>query len=86
MPKRSVPTVGDKVRAARNKKQLNQYQLAQQAGVRPELISRIETGKSDGSLASLHKIAPVLGLTLDDLAPSPATLAVAAAKRKGKTT
>ncbi len=81
MTKRSVPTVGDKVRAARVKKKMSQYELAQQAGVRPEVVSRIETGKSDGSLTSLHRIAPVLGLTLDELTSDSATTA----KKKGKT-
>ena len=71
MPKRAVVTVADKVRAARKKKGLSQLELAAEAGVRPEVVSRIETGKSAGSLASLHKIAPLLDLTLDDLAPRP---------------
>lgn len=69
MTKRATVTLGDQVRAARIKKGLTQYQLAQDAGLRPEVISRLENGKSGSSLASLHKLAPLLGLSLDDLAP-----------------
>lgn len=80
---RSVVTLGDKVRAARLKKNLSQYELAQQAGVRPEVVSRIETGKSSASLTSLHKIGPVLDLTLEELTKDQAAFH-AAGKRKGK--
>lgn len=82
MSKPRVATIGDKVRAARTKLGWSQYELAQQAGVRPEVISRIETGKSGASLASLHKICPKLGLSLDDLTSDPAQSG-AKSKRKG---
>jgi len=78
MPK--PPTVGDKVRSARVKKKLSQLELAHQAGVRPEVVSRIELGKSSGSLGSLYKIAPVLDMTLDDLLESPT---IRVKKKKG---
>ncbi|HEY3493811.1 MAG TPA: helix-turn-helix transcriptional regulator [Polyangiaceae bacterium] len=67
MTKRAIVTVGDKLRKARLDKNLSQYDVAQAAGVRPEVVCRIETGKSRGALASLYKIAPVVGLTLDEL-------------------
>lgn len=62
-----VVTLGDRVRSQREKLGLTQYQVAVRAGVRPEGISRIETGKSPASLVSLHKIAPVLGMSIDEL-------------------
>lgn len=67
MTKRAVVTLGDRLRKARMDKNMSQYDVAKAAGVRPEVISRLETGKSPGSLTSLHKIAPVLGLTIDEL-------------------
>ena len=80
MSKRPVVTLGDRLRAARLKAQKSQYQVAREAGVRPEVVSRIETGKSPGSLGSLHTIAPVVGLTIDDLTTDPTVIA----KPKGK--
>lgn len=67
MVRRAVVTLGDRIRAARLAKKMSQLALATAAGVRPEVVSRIETGQSAASLASLHKIAPVLGLSLDEL-------------------
>lgn len=67
MKKPAVVTVGDRVRAARNAKALSQLDLAQAAGLRPEVVSRLERGASAASLASLHKLAPILGVTLDEL-------------------
>lgn len=67
MSKRIVVTLGDRVKSRREKAGLTQYELAMKAGMRPEAVSRIETGKSPASLASLHKIAPVLGTTIDEL-------------------
>lgn len=67
MSKRSVVTLGDKVRSARKAKNLSQLELAQKAGVRPEVVSRIETGRSPASLGSLFKIAPIIDVTVDEL-------------------
>lgn len=83
MTKRAVVTIGDKLRAKRKKLELSQYEVARLAGLRPEVISRLETGKSDGSLGSLHKLAPVLGFTIDELLADQTT---AKAKPKGKKT
>lgn len=88
MKKPAVVTVGDRVRAARNAKALSQLDLATAAGLRPEVISRLERGTTASSLASLHKLAPVLGVTLDELlngkptAPVKAAPAAKPAKKK----
>lgn len=42
--------------------------LAEKAGVSPSLVSEIETGKKEGSIATLKALARALDLTLDDLA------------------
>lgn len=67
MTKRAPVTLGDKLKKARTAKNLSQYDVAKLAGVRPEVVNRIENGRSAGSLASLHRIAPVLGLSIDEL-------------------
>lgn len=67
MTKRAPITLGDKLRAKRLAMKKSQLEVAIEAGLRPEVISRLENGKSPGSLASLHKLAPVLGLSIDEL-------------------
>jgi len=84
MPKRAVVTLGDKVRAARIEKGLTQLELAQKAGVRPEVVSRIETDKSPGSLGTLYKLVPHLGLTIDELTPQTPNAAVKKTAKKVK--
>lgn len=84
MPKRAVVTLGDQVRDARVKKKLSQLELARLAGVRPEVVSRIETGKSPGSLESLYKIVPHIDLTLDALVKPNAAGKAATAREKKK--
>lgn len=67
MTKRAPVTLHDELRAARLRLKKTQYEIAIEAGVRPEVVSRLERGKSRASLASLHKLCPVLGLSLDEL-------------------
>lgn len=74
MSKRLVVTLGDKVRSRREGLGMSQYELAQKSGLRPEVVSRIETGKSGASLASLHKLAPILGLSIDELVRDQSTV------------
>lgn len=42
--------------------------LAEKAGVGQSYISEIETGKKDGSLKTVKKLADALGVSIDDLA------------------
>jgi ribosome-binding protein aMBF1 (putative translation factor) len=42
--------------------------LAEKAGIAPAYLSQVETGKRDGTVATLRKLADALGVTLDDLA------------------
>jgi transcriptional regulator with XRE-family HTH domain len=67
MSRNKPVTIGDRVRHAREKLGKTQLELANECGVRSETISRIERGRNDAALASLHKIAPALGMTLDEL-------------------
>jgi transcriptional regulator with XRE-family HTH domain len=41
--------------------------LAEQAGIAQPFLSQLETGKCDGTVETLRKIATVLTLTIDDL-------------------
>jgi mRNA interferase RelE/StbE len=47
---------------------LTQAALAEKAGVNRVSIAEIETGRKQGSVASLRALADALGVTLDDLA------------------
>lgn len=67
MSKRHAVTLGDRLRTARIKLKKTQFDVAKESGLRPEAVSRLENGKSGASLGSLHKLAPVLGLTLEEL-------------------
>lgn len=62
-----IITIGDKVRKARELAKLTQFELAVKAGVRQDTVSRLELGKGNASLPSLHKIAGALGVTIDSL-------------------
>lgn len=53
---------------ARNRKGLNQAELAHLAGVTPAAISQIENGLRVPTIPVLHKIARVLEVSLDYLA------------------
>jgi Predicted transcriptional regulators len=62
-----VIKIGDRVRKLRDGLGITQHELATRAGVTPQTISRIERNVNDASIASLHKIAPVLGTSIDEL-------------------
>lgn len=61
-------TLKKRISEARNRKGLNQAQLAESAGVTPAAISQIENGLRVPTLPVLHRIANVLGVSLDYLA------------------
>jgi len=46
---------------------LTQAALAEQAGVNRVTVAEIETGRKQGSVATLRALADALGVTLDDL-------------------
>lgn len=52
---------------ARNRKGINQAELAELAGVTPAAISQIEKGLRVPTIPVLHRIANVLGVSLDYL-------------------
>lgn len=57
------------LRVWREHRGLSASELAERAGLSQAFVSQIETGKREGSLASMSALARALGITLDDLAP-----------------
>lgn len=85
MTKRAVVTIGDRLRAKRLALNKSQYEVAVEAGLRPEVISRLENGRNKASLVSLHKLAPVLGFSIDEIIKDDGAVKTTTAKAvKGK--
>ncbi len=58
------------IRVWREHRGMTGRDLADAVGVRQSYISQIETGKREGSIDVLRRIAIALGITLDDLYPA----------------
>lgn len=57
-----------RVKVWREHRGLTSSRLAELAGIGQGFLSQIETGKRDGTVGTLRKIAAALNVTLDDLA------------------
>lgn len=66
-----VPMLGDRLRDLRQRNGLTLRQLAQQADVSPALLSQIENGSTDPSLATLRKLARVFDASIATLFADP---------------
>ena len=55
------------LRVYRSMRGLTQAALAEKAGVNRVTVAEIETGRKQGSVATLRALADALGVTLDDL-------------------
>ena len=55
------------LRVYRDLRGFTQSVLAQQAGVNRVTVAEIETGRKQGSVATLRRLADALGVSLDDL-------------------
>ena len=58
----------NRIRVWREHRGLTAKDLADKAGLAPAFLSQIETGKREGAVETLRKIAAALTVTLDDLA------------------
>ncbi len=58
------------IRVWRQHRGLSLRSLTEQAGTSSSALSDIETGKSEGRLSILRRIAEVLGVDLEDLVPA----------------
>lgn len=59
--------IGARLRRARQARGLSLRSVANSVGVSASLISQVETGKTDPSLATLTSLAGLLSLSIDDL-------------------
>src|SRR5215470_17960133 len=59
--------IGQKLRQARERKNMSVRGLARYVGVSPSLVSQIERGRVMPSVGTLYSIANELGLVVDDL-------------------
>lgn len=59
--------LGTRLRQARQSRSLSLRSVAQSLGVSPSLISQVETGKSQPSVATLYALANLLEVSADDL-------------------
>jgi len=55
------------IRVWRQHRGLSVKALAESAGIAPAYLSQIETGKRDGTLSTIKKIADALDVSVDDL-------------------
>jgi transcriptional regulator with XRE-family HTH domain/quercetin dioxygenase-like cupin family protein len=63
--------IGEKLRAARQRRQMSLRDLAGRAEVSASLLSQVETGKAYPSVRSIYAIAAALGLPVDYFFPEP---------------
>ncbi len=59
-----MTALGERIKALRLERELQQRQLAEKAGMTPSMISQIESGRLTPSLHTLGKIAGALGVTI----------------------
>jgi transcriptional regulator with XRE-family HTH domain len=59
-----MSALGDRIKALRLERDLQQRQLAEKAGLTPSMISQIESGRLTPSLHTLGKVAGALGVTI----------------------
>jgi transcriptional regulator with XRE-family HTH domain len=59
-----VTSLGERIKALRGDRQLQQRQLAEKAGLTPSMLSQIESGRLTPSLHTLGKLAGALGISI----------------------
>ena len=57
--------MGDRIREVREDKNMDVFTLAEQSGIQPNTLKRIEAGKFSADLDILSKIAQGLGMKFD---------------------
>jgi transcriptional regulator with XRE-family HTH domain len=63
-----MPTIGERIKAARIRKVMGQAELARAAGISPVTLFRIETGAHTPRPVTIRKIAAALGVDAAELA------------------
>ncbi len=59
-----MTALGERLRALRQERELQQRQLADKAGLTPSMVSQIESGRLTPSLHTLGKLAAALGVPI----------------------
>ncbi len=62
-----MTSLGQRIKALRAERQLQQRQLAEKAGLTPSMLSQIESGRLTPSLHTLGKLAGALGVPIASL-------------------
>ena len=62
-----MTALGDRIKALRAERQLQQRQLAEKAGLTPSMVSQIESGRLTPSLHTVGKLAGALGVSIASL-------------------
>jgi transcriptional regulator with XRE-family HTH domain len=62
-----MTTLGERIRALRAERELQQRQLAEKAGLVPSMVSQIESGRLSPSLNTVGKLAAALGVPIASL-------------------
>lgn len=62
---------GQRVKQARLDRGLTQDELAESSGVSQAAISHLERSNGDPKIGTMRALADALGVTLDELVPSP---------------
>jgi DNA-binding XRE family transcriptional regulator len=75
----------NRIKVWREYRQMTQRELAEAADINQLYLSQIECGRASGGIKSLSRVAEVLGVGLDMIAP-PATPRVRATRSAGKRT
>src|SRR5437660_10854454 len=62
-----MTALGERIKALRLERELQQRQLAEKAGLTPSMVSQIESGRLTPSLNTVGKIAAALGVPIASL-------------------
>src|SRR5262245_3112927 len=80
MPASELPSVGQRIREERMKRDRSLRSLAREVGVSASLISQIENGRSRPSVSTLYAITQALGISVEDVFDKAAEVATAPAE------
>jgi transcriptional regulator with XRE-family HTH domain len=62
-----LSNIGARIRKIRGEKKMTQYELAVQCGFEKASMSRLEAGKTNATVLTLHKISKALNVHIADL-------------------
>jgi transcriptional regulator with XRE-family HTH domain len=77
-----VSSLGQRIKALRIERQLQQRQLAEKAGLTPSMVSQIESGRLTPSLHTVGKVAAAFGLPIASLFDGQPTGSIHITRRK----